>query len=335
MEQDGFPVVDVAAFAAGDPAARAGVARQLGAALEKTGFVAVVGHGIPEADIQATYDAVKEFFAVPLAEKMSLVLGERAKTCGYLPIGIESVAATLDADQPPDLCEALVFKSLRRELSLSPDAALKPGEGARNIWPDRPARLRDLVMRYFESVERLALMLPRMMALALDLPEGFFADYYTAPALTLRFVNYPDQIEPPQPGQLRYGAHHDYGGFTILRQDSAPGGLQICDKSGAWRDVPAVPEAFIINVADLIARWTNERWQSTLHRVVNPSRALTGSTQRLSMVLFTGPNDDAEIVCLPSCTDATHPALYPPVRAGAFVHAKIDKSMVTPVLERV
>jgi isopenicillin N synthase-like dioxygenase len=334
MEQDGFPIVDVAAFATGDAAARAEVARRFGKALEKTGFVAIVGHGIPEAEIQATYDAVKAFFHLPLAEKMSLVLGERAKSCGYLPIGIESVAATLDADQPPDLCEALVFKSLRRELDLPPDSPLQPGEGARNIWPARPTQLRNRITRYFEAVERLALLLPRMMALALDLPEHFFDPYYTVPAMTLRFVNYPDQIEPPRPGQLRYGAHHDYGGFTILRQDAAPGGLQICDKTGIWRDVPPVPEAFIINVAELIARWTNERWQSTLHRVVNPPRELTGSTQRLSMVLFTGPNDDSEITCLPSCTDAAHPPLYPPVLAGAFVRAKLDKSMVAaPVLE--
>jgi isopenicillin N synthase-like dioxygenase len=334
MEQDGFPIVDVAAFATGDAAVRAGIAREFGRALETIGFVAIVGHGVPEADIQATYDAMKSFFALPLAEKMSLVIAGRAKTCGYLPIGVESVAATLDADQPPDLCEALVFQSLRRELNLPKDTPLRPGEGARNVWPEQPAGLRGLVTRYFEAVERLALMLPRIMALALDLPEDFFAPYYTVPALTLRFVNYPDQIDPPAPGQLRYGAHHDYGGLTILRQDTAPGGLQICDKSGTWRDVPAVPEAFIINVAELIARWTNERWKSTLHRVVNPSRALTGSTQRLSMVLFTGPNDDAEITCLPSCTDAAHPVLYPPVRAGAFVRAKLNKSMVAPpVLE--
>lgn len=329
MSSVGFPILDIAPFINGDGAARRQVAKAFGRALEETGFIALTGHGVPEPLIQDTYDTVKEFFDLPLPEKMSYVLPDRAKTCGYLAVGIESVAATLDIEQPPDLCEALVFKSLLRERASAMGGV--PGQGACNIWPTRPAGLAQRVNAYFDAVVRLSSLVNRMAAIALDLPEDFFEPYYRDPGFFLRFVNYPDQPKPPLPGQLRYGAHHDYGGFTILRQDAAPGGLQICDSAGVWHDVPAVPEAFIINIGELMSRWTNGRWRATLHRVINPPRELTGSTQRLSMVLFTAPDAEAEIACLPTCRSAAQPAKFAPVRAGAFVRAKLDKSMVDPV----
>ena len=141
------------------------------------------------------------------------------------------------------------------------------------------------------------------------------------------FVNYPDQPDPPAPGQLRYGEHHDYGALTILRQDAAQGGLQIRDDDGIWREAPVIPESFVINVGDLLARWTNNRWRSTLHRVSNPPRELTGSTRRLSMVAFSGPNEDTEIACLPTCQSAQNPAQYPPVNCGEYIVSKIRASM--------
>ena len=275
---------------------------------------------MPRDLVTQTYDTVKGFFALPLAQKLRSAPPEPAKTRGYLAIGVESVAATLDDLRPADLCEALVFRSLLRE-------ARTPG-GVGNIYPERPAGLGRRVGEYFWALRALAARLNLIAAVALNLPEDFFAPYHVDPGLVIRFVNYPDQRDPPLPGQLRYGAHHDYGGLTILRQDDAPGGLQICDTGGTWHDVPPLADSFVINVGDLMLRWTNGRWRSTLHRVVNPPRELTGSTQRLSMVMFTAPSDDAEIACLPSCCDAAHPARYGPVRAGAYVQGKIEASML-------
>jgi isopenicillin N synthase-like dioxygenase len=318
---DGFhiPVVDIAPFLGGAPDARKRVARAFGAAMEQVGFVTITGHGVDPALIDGTYRAVRGFFELPLAEKLRANPPEQVKMRGYLPVGIESVAATLDARAPADLCEALVFAGLSRPA---------PRAGAlTNIWPDQPADLRELVMRYDAATVALGRQLARLSALALDLPEDYLDGFFVEPGVTLRFVNYPDQPNPPLPGQLRYGAHHDYGGLTILRQDDAPGGLQICDKSGVWHNVPPSPGGFVINVGDLLSRWTNGRWRSTLHRVVNPPRDLTGSTQRLSMVLFFSPNEESEIACLPSCVTAERPAKYPPVKAGDWVKAKLDKSM--------
>jgi isopenicillin N synthase-like dioxygenase len=317
-----IPVVDIAAARGDDSAARAAAAHAFGQALEQVGFVTIVGHGVDPALMTATYDVMRAFFALPVAEKLVSCPPEKAKSRGYLPVGIESVASTLDAETPPDLCEALVFAGLARPSALAGD---RPP-----IWPPRPEALRPLVERYHQALDGLGKDLMRLAALALDLPEQHFDSYFTDPAAVLRFVNYPDQPEAPLPGQLRYGAHQDYGGLTILRQDDAPGGLEVCDADGTWHPVPPSPNGFVINVGDLMSRWTNGRWRSTLHRVVNPPRELTGSTQRLSMVVFFGPNADSEIACLPSCVSAENPARWPPVMAGEYIRAKIARSMDLP-----
>ncbi|MEC5385738.1 2-oxoglutarate and iron-dependent oxygenase domain-containing protein [Uliginosibacterium sp. H3] len=316
------PVIDMTGFLHGNAADKADIARQFGAAFEQVGFAAIVGHGVPETLAQEMYAQASNFFARPFAEKVAHMPPEAAKGRGYLPLGIESVAATLAGETPPDLCEALVFGSLQRE---------RAGLGKANIWPTEPAALSPCVNAWFDAMHALCGQLMRMSALALDLPEDHFESSFTEPSLTLRFVNYPDQIEPPAAGQLRYGAHHDYGGLTILRQDPAQGGLQICrrDDNGndTWHDVPAIPGSFVINAGDLMARWTNDRWRSTLHRVSNPPRHLSGSTRRLSMVAFTGPNDATEVRCLPTCRSADAPPLYQPVLAGDYIRQKLAASM--------
>lgn len=314
-------IVDIEPFIHGDDVARRRVARAFGDAFETTGFAVIVGHGVPETLATGLYDAVTEFFLEPYEEKLRYVPPEQTKGRGYLPIGIESVAKTLSGETPPDLCEALVFTAPHREES----------GGRPNIWPDEPAALPGLIKDWTRHIVALTDHLAKLSALALDLPETFFDAAYRDPSLVLRFVNYPDQETPPRPGQMRYGEHHDYGALTILRQDAAPGGLQIKDADGEWKEAGVVPESFVINVGDLMARWTNNRWRSTLHRVTNPDRNLTGSTRRLSMVSFTGPNENYEVACLPSCTDAAHPPLFEPVKAGDYIMSKLRASMeLTP-----
>lgn len=317
-----IPVIDLTPFRTGDRADRERVGREFGDALEEIGFVTIVGHGVEASLLGSTYDVVRDFFSLPLEEKQLSCPPEKVKSRGYLPIGIESVATTLNQAAPHDLCEALVFANLARQ----------PGTpGSReNIWPRQPRALRDLVMEYQHALDTLGRRLMRLSALALDLPEGYLDPHFVDPTMTLRFVNYPDQHDTPLPGQLRYGAHHDYGGLTILRQDAAPGGLEVCDNDGDWHEVPGNREGFVINVGDLMSRWTNGRWRSTLHRVVNPGRELTGSTQRLSMVAFFGPNENSEIACLPSCHVNGEPPRWPPVKAGEYIRAKLAQSMDLP-----
>lgn len=310
-----IPIVDLGPFLSGDPEAKAKTAEVFAEAFEGTGFAVIVGHGVPETLAQQTYDSMTAFFAQDIETKSTFTPPEQTKGRGYLPIGIESVAKTLSGETPPDLCEALVFAAPHRTESK-----------AANIWPDYPDTLSDLVEEWTGEMVALTRHLARLSALALDLPEAYFEAAYEDPALTLRFVNYPDQPEEPAPGQLRYGEHHDYGALTILRQDTAPGGLQVRDVDGVWKEAPVVPGSFVVNVGDLMARWTNNRWRSTLHRVSNPSRHLTGSTKRLSMVAFTGPNEDWEVACLPSCQSDENPAQFGPVKCGEYIMSKIRAS---------
>lgn len=312
-----LPLIDLGPFLHGDAPNRKVVGRAFGDAFETTGFAVIVGHGVSKQLASDTYAVMKEYFAQALDAKLKDTPPEQTKARGYLPMGIERVARTLSGETPPDLCEALVFGAPHREAT-----SARP-----NIWPRQPERLRGLVEAWCSAMVTLCDHLTKLSALALDLPETYFDPWYRDPALTLRFVHYPDQPTPPAPGQLRYGAHHDYDGLTILRQDSAPGGLQVCDHSGVWHEAEVVPDSFVINVGDLLARWTNERWRSTLHRVSNPDRNLTGSTARLSMVAFTGPNEQSEIACLPSCCSDANPARFTPVNAGAYVRGKLDASM--------
>jgi isopenicillin N synthase-like dioxygenase len=311
-----IPVVSLAALRDGDPRASESTARAFGSALEDIGFVTITDHGVPQADVATLYGLAKRFFALSVGQKLECMLPEKTKPYGYIPVGFESVAATLHGEEAPDLCEALVFR--RPELD--------GRDGRANLWPAGMPTLKPAVLGYFKTLAGLARDLYRISEIALDLPSGYLAPYFKEPSLTLRLVNYPEQPRPPRVGQLRYGAHHDYGGLTILHQDDAPGGLQVCDKKGVWRDVPHRSGAFVINVGDLLSRWTNDRWRSTLHRVVNPPRDARGSTQRLSVVFFTGPDRAAEIGVLPSCVSETNPAKYAPVNAGEYPRAKIAAS---------
>jgi isopenicillin N synthase-like dioxygenase len=314
--QADIPVVSLAALGGGDARATATMARAFGSALEEIGFATIVDHGVPQSKVATLYGLAKKFFALPLEHKLGCMLPEKTKPYGYIPIGMESVAATLHGEEAPDLCEALVFR--RPELD--------GRDGRSNLWPAELPELKAAVLGYFKTLARLAHDLYGLSEIALDLPPAYLASYFKEPSFTLRLVNYPEQATPPRVGQLRYGAHHDYGGLTILHQDDAPGGLQVSDKNGVWRDVPHRTGSFIINVGDLLSRWTNDRWRSTLHRVVNPPRDARGSTQRLSVVFFTGPDRASEIGVLPSCVSDTNPAKYTPVNAGEYTRAKIAAS---------
>ncbi len=317
-----IPVIDMSALRGGDGTARRDLARQFGHTFETFGFATIVGHGVDETVIKRAYGLGNRFFDLPFDEKMRSAVPDRVKNRGYVPAGVESVALTRGDDKPPDLVEALVFYALHLE-----PADLRPGTSAAtgNLIPAHPPELAAALRDYFVAVRELSGDLMRLSALALDLPETYFEPFIDKRKGVLRLAYYPEQENPPEPGQLRYGAHSDYGGFTILRQDDAPGGLQV-ELDGQWIDVAPLPGAFTINIGDLIARWTNDRWRSTLHRVVNPPRD-AAKARRLSLVFFSGPNDDALIECLPTCKSGSNPAKYGPVIARQYILSKLDRSM--------
>ena len=204
-----------------------------------------------------------------------------------------------------------------------------------NVWPAAMPKLRITMERHYRSMEGLTDLVMRGLALALELDEGFFRDKLDRHDSTFRVANYPHQRHPPAPGQLRAGAHTDYGAITLLATERAPGGLQIRRRDGAWTDAPVVPEGFVVNIGDLMMTWTNDRWLSNLHRVVNPPPDVSGSTRRLSLVYFANCNPDARIECLPACAGADRPPRHPPVTAGEHRRMKIEKSVRGPAPKSV
>lgn len=176
-------------------------------------------------------------------------------------------------------------------------------------------------------------VLMELMELGLGLSPHYFYKSFEYPGTLLRIASYP----PPSGGsdggdataQLRYGEHTDYDGFTILQRDAtaegADEGLEIQLPSGEWVAVPSLPHTLTINVGDLFARWTNDRWRATPHRVAaaRGNAAATGRA-RLSIVYFTGPNPETTISCLPSAKCRRTPPQYEPIKAREHVEAKMS-----------
>jgi isopenicillin N synthase-like dioxygenase len=323
-----IPVVDVSPYLSGKD--KQGVARQVAEACETSGFFAVSGHGVDAALIGEMYDVSRRFFELPLEEKRRCAPPSLDLHRGYRPSGVDALAASLDEETPPDIVEVFVYNRLG-DPGVDDPARYPPelaGYFTPNVWPERPAEFRDVWLAYYRRLEQLAASLMRLCALALDLPEGWFDDKVDNHSTNLIVNYYPPQERPPKPGQLRRGAHTDWGGLTILYQDDKPGGLQVQDRrTGEWLDVGAVAGTYVVNLGDLMAQWTNDRWVSTLHRVVNPPRE-EASTYRISIPFFHQPNLDALVECLPTCTSPSNPPKYAPVASGEWFVRKSSKSVV-------
>lgn len=176
----------------------------------------------------------------------------------------------------------------------------------------------------------------REFAVALLLPADFFDARIDQSPSALRIIDYPhlDSSALDRAGntQLRAGAHTDYGTLTFLVQDNAPGGLEVLDpRTNTWTPVPAQQGAIVVNLGDLMARWTNNRWRSTLHRVVVPPRSTmgsaTGSTRRQSIAFFHNANYHATVECLPSCLAPGERPRHPPVVAGPHLMTKFHRAV--------
>jgi isopenicillin N synthase-like dioxygenase len=318
------PVIDLTPFRGNVRSARLAVAREVAQACETIGFFTVVGHGVSERLIKQCRAAAREFFELPLDEKLRTPREAPAFNRGYGRVGGEALGKSLGVDSEPDLKE-----SFSVGLSDVPDspyyhAAEAFPHFAPNLWPRTPSQLRPLLQEYYQCLDALASDLMRVFALALELDEQFFADKIDRNCSSLRLINYPPQRESPASGQLRAGAHTDYGSLTILQTEDAPGGLQVRTRDGQWCDVVPPADGFVINIGDLMMHWTNDRWMSNLHRVVNPP--LGEGAPRLSMVFFHQPNYDALIECLPGCQWPGNPPRHPPISSGEHRLLKLGRA---------
>jgi len=286
-----IPVIDLTPLREGDIAARLAAAAEIRAACTDTGFFTVTGHGIPADLLTRTRQAAETFFASPKDRKNAVLRPPEKISRGWNPPTDRTLANTLGTDTPPDLQEAWAMGPPES----GNDVYFTDGAGIRffapNKWPE-PAGFQETLEAYYRAMTGLSDQMMRGFALALGLDETFFDDKADRPCSIVRLVNYPAQRVPPRPGQLRAGAHSDYGSFTLVRGDNVPGGLQVSDGNGGWQDVEAPEDGFVCNIGDTMQRWTGGLFRSTLHRVVNPPMD-AAPRDRISLVYFHLPNHDA------------------------------------------
>ena len=322
-----FPIFDLSRFEQAGPAARAALGADFDEICRTTGFLAISGHTVPEATIATAWNAARTFFDLAPEVKNEARAPYAGYPYGYLGPGTEALAKSKGVDTPPDLKESFNGGPLAVPPGLTDQEALSFCY-ADTIWPAAPEGFRPAWEAYYRAVTDLASRIMKVFAVALELDENYFQSYIGQPISALRALNYPELAAPPPESQLRAGAHTDYGSLTILLPQPGSKGLEIMTPEGAWREVPPVDGAFVINIGDLMARWTNDRWVSTLHRVVNVAPEDGGLDRRQSLAFFHQPDWLANIETLSSCLAPGEQPKYEPVLSGPYLMGKFKTTVM-------
>lgn len=312
-----IPILDVSGLRSGDAASARQVTDTLRGYLETVGFVYVAGHGIPEDRVQAVREASRRFFALPEDEKLKIRIDRNFR--GYLPIASSTIVTSSVAQvSKPNQSESLML--MHEVAADAPDAiAGKPLQGP-NQWPDEGLvpGFRATVEDYVGRMNTLGRMLASAISVSLGLAADDLAPWFEKPTTFLRLLHYPTQ--PEEEGLFGSAPHTDYGFITLLAQDDV-GGLEVRNKAGDWVAAPPVPGTFVLNVGDILARWSNNRFVSTPHRVINRS-----GKERYSQPFFFDPSMDRTIAALPTCVPAGQVPIHEPVVYRDYLMERIDKN---------
>ncbi|HUZ64387.1 MAG TPA: 2-oxoglutarate and iron-dependent oxygenase domain-containing protein [Acetobacteraceae bacterium] len=324
--------IDLSRFMDGSD--RAGVARQVARACEEVGFLIVSAHSLPLDVRQAAFDRSRAFFHLPQEVKARFSPQIKGQQRGYHGVATRSLGRTDRQAAPADLRQSVFLGPLDDHRAYYADLPEAQPAYAPNIIPTVPDGVDAALTALYRAFERLAADMFRVFACVLDLPDDFFVDKMTRHFCIMGCHHYPSLEQDPKPGQLRAGAHTDFGAMTILGMTDGLGGLEARTAAGVWIPVTAQPGEFVINLGDLMQRWTNGRWRSTLHRVVNPPGLSMANSERQSIGFFVHPDYDARIACIESCLALGESPLYPPITAGEHIKMKIDRSHDTADWEK-
>ena len=312
-----IPIIDIAPWFTGDAEAQRAVAIQLNSACHEFGFLQIVGHGVSDELRDSALNQMNAFFERAVDEKVTATPTDGSYR-GYSGRKSESFAYTVGDIRPADLVEAFVMGS--EDPDGVPTGRLHTH--AQNIWPAGIPEFETTTTNYYQAARELSETMADIASLGLRLDRDFFASRLNDAVVTMRMNWYQRLENEPQldEEQMALGAHTDYGILTILLADIRPG-LQILSDSSDWVDVTPEPGAFIMNVGDALAVWTNNYWKSTIHRVV-PTMA-PGGTPRRSIALFQDGNFDTPLSVLPQFATIDNPARYAPTTLGEHVTNKI------------
>ncbi len=307
------PLIDIAPWL--DGSGRREVAQAVDEALRTSGFLLVTGHGVPDDEGAAARAAARSFFALPteVKEYYAVAVGGH----GYLGPGAEANAAAEGVAGPPDLKESWTVGAD----DPTGDPALDAVWFAPNVWPAEVPALQTALEHHMRTMRALADTLLEIGAVGLGLAPDHFTRHTTHPSYTLNVNRYPPltEVGAPAPDQFRIGAHTDFGTFTVLDREPGVGGLQVDLPGVGWVDAPHHPGAFTINVGDLLARWTGQRWRSTRHRVL-PPQASAPDEDLVSLVFFYELDPDTVVEALGPPVGMT---AAEPVRAADYLADKL------------
>jgi isopenicillin N synthase-like dioxygenase len=310
-----LPIVDLSGLAeaadAGDAAGLRPLADAFDAACRTYGFCYIANHGVESALTEAAFAMSAAFHARPLAEKQAIAINPAHR--GYMAMASSLiVTSSIEKATKPNLSESFMLMH-----EVAPGSETGPLDGP-NQWPAQPAGFRPAIEAYDGALRYLAQRMTRMIAVALGLEPTGLDRYFEHPTTFLRLLHYPPS--PPDADARQFGSapHTDYGFITILAQDRA-GGLQVRSVGGDWIEATPIDGTFVVNVGDIGSRWTNGRWRSTPHRVINRSGG-----DRYSMPYFYDPGTAETITCLPTCCSDSEPARFPAVRYGEYLMERID-----------
>ena len=324
IAEGSVPVVDLSAYFSGSEADKKRVAAEIDAACRSIGFLIVSGHGVPQDLIDRVDRTSRAFFDLPVAEKEQCHPDNPDVWRGYYGMATSTLSDTIGkVGDLPDLREYYTMNNPsvdRADPYYQTDAARIIF--APNIYPAGITDFEAAWSEYYKVMEVLATALMRLFALALGLDEDWFDDKIDRHMTNLTVSNYPEPKQAVSSRQMRAGPHTDYGSLTILAPTGAPGGLQVRTLAGEWVDVPYVPGAFIINIGDMMQRWTNDHWLSNMHRVANPPQAVAAMSPRQSIAFFLHPNHDSVIECIPTCREPGVRPKFEPIVAGAYMMEK-------------
>lgn len=312
-----IPILDVSGLYSDDAAKIAEISRTLRSHLETVGFLYVSGHGVPSASITAVREQAKRFHAQPDEEKLKLKIDRNFR--GYLGFNTSTIVTSSVAKiSKPNQSESLMI--MHEVAADDPDAlAGKPLQGP-NQWPDEAALpgFRRTIETYVDQMSDLSRRMVSAIAISLGMPADSLNGYFDKPTTFLRLLHYPTQ--PAEEGLFGSAPHTDYGFITLLAQDDV-GGLEVKNRAEEWVPAPPVADTFVMNVGDILARWSNDLFVSTPHRVINRS-----GRERYSQPFFFDPSMDSLIAALPPTVPAGTKPKHEPVVYGEYLMERIDKN---------
>ncbi|KAF2416540.1 Clavaminate synthase-like protein [Tothia fuscella] len=313
------PILDFSAFYGSDEQAKASLVATVRECCLHNGFFQIIGHDVPAQLQESMLKCTKQLFALPQKEKDELLKDKNTWNRGYEKIGSQ----ILEAGTAPELKEGFyIGEEIPENHPYFVNKRLNSGP---NVWPNTLAhseQFKDVSMAYYKSMHRLARDILTVLAQTLDLDPAYFQNFTNDAVATLRLLHYPPQTPDSDEKISRgIGAHTDFGSVTLLLQDEVDG-LQVYEKStDEWLDVKPTKGAYVVNLGNAFMRWSNDKYISNLHRVINKS-----GKERYSIPFFYSGNPDYIIDCLPNCRDAGEAAKYEPITVEQAVRGAYIRS---------